>query len=158
MYTVVANVLAIGMGKRSDALRELPIRLLVMKTGAQAVRCLREERIDTVVSRWGLIDMPQGRLLKNIHAAKPSLPTIAFVTPGDNAQEIAARSLGVSAVLSDDIDDDYFRESVCQLLGVSTVAGFKAIGSGSTADIGSGTVHCRCFETAEIESRLAKSQ
>ncbi len=139
MYTVVANVLAVGMGKRSEALRELPIRLLVMNTGAQAVRCLKEERIDTVVSRLGLIDMPHGSLLRNILAARPAMPTIAFVTPGDNAQEITARSLGVAAVLSDDINDDYFREAVCQLLGISTVAGFTTVDVGSTEAFGSQT-------------------
>ena len=132
-------MLAVGMGKRSEALRELPIRLLIMNTGAQAVRCLKEERIDTVVSRWGLIDMPQGSLLKNILAARPAMPTIAFVTLGDNAQEITARSLGVAAVLSDDINDDYFREAVCQLLGISTVAGFRMVDDGSREAFGSQT-------------------
>lgn len=123
MYVVVANVLAVGLGNRSDALKELPVRLIVMETGAEAIRSLRQERITTVVSRWGLVDMPQGRLLKNIIAANPAIPTIAFVTTGNPAQEIEARSLGVTVVLSEDIDDEYFCEAVCQLSGVSTVVG-----------------------------------
>ena len=125
MYAIVANILAVGVSDKSDALKELPIRLLVMDTGAEAVCCLREERIATVISRWELVDMPQGRLLKNIIAANPVIPTIAFVTPGDRSQETAARALGVSAILSEDVDDDYFRETLCQLLGVCTVTGVK---------------------------------
>lgn len=123
MYVVVANVLAVGLGNRSDILKELPIRLIVMETGAEAIRSLREERITTVVSKWGLVDMPQGRFLKNIIAAKPAIPTIAFVTAGDPAQEIEARSLGITVVLSEDIDDGYFRQAVCQLSGISTIVG-----------------------------------
>ncbi len=123
MYVVVANVLSVGLGNRSDVLKELPIRLIVMETGAEAIRSLRQEKVTTVVSRWGLVDMPQGRLLKNIIAANPGLSTIAFVATGNPAQEIEARSLGVTVVMSEDIDDGYFCEAVCQLSGVSTVVG-----------------------------------
>ena len=125
MYVVVANILAVGVSDKSGALKDLPIRLLVMDTGAEAVRCLQEERIATVISRWELVDMPRGRLLKNIIAADPVVPTIAFVTSGDRSQEIAARALGVSAILSEDVDDDYFREIICQLLDISTVTSVK---------------------------------
>ena len=135
MYVVVANVLAVGVTDKSDALKELPIRLLVMDTGAEAIRCLRDERIATVISRWELVDMPQGELLKSVIAAKPAIPTIAFVTPGDRSQEIAARILGVSAILSEDVDDDYFRETLCQLLDICTVASVEAIdGYGTSID------------------------
>jgi len=127
MNLVVANILAVGVTDKRDALKELPIRLLVMNTGAEAVRCLQKEAIDTVISRWELFDMPRGRLLKNIIAANPAIPTIAFVTPGDRSQEIAARALGVSAILSEDVDDDYFRETICQLLGICAVESVKAI-------------------------------
>jgi len=147
-------VLSVGIGKRSKALRELPIRLMVMNTGAQAVRCLRKGRIDTVVSRWGLIDMPQGSLLKNILAAKPTMPTIAFVTPGDNAQEITARSMGVTAVLGDDIDDDYFREAVCQLLGISTVAGFRTVEDATGPAFRVQSDNCSGFDATAIGTRL----
>ena len=125
MYVVVANILAVGVSDKSGALKGLPIRLLVMDTGAEAVRCLQEERIATVISRWELFDMPRGRLLKNIIAADPVVPTIAFVTSGDRSQEIAARGLGVSAILSEDVDDDYFREIICQLLDIRTITNVK---------------------------------
>jgi len=127
VYVVVANILTVGVADKSDALKQLPIRLLVMDTGAEAVRCLREERVATVISRWELIDMPHGRLLKNVIAANPAVPTIAFVTTGDRSQEIAARALGVSAILSEDVDDGYFRETLCELLGICTVTSVEAI-------------------------------
>ena len=125
MYVVVANVLAEGVSDKRGALKDLPIRLLVMDTGAEAVRCLQEERIATVISRWELVDMPKGELLRNIIAARPNIPTIAFITPGDRSQETAARALGVSAILNEDVDDEYFRETLCQLLGICTITNVK---------------------------------
>ena len=127
MHTVVANVLAVGVADKSGALKELPIRLLVMDTGTEAVRCLRKEKIDTVISGWDLVDMPQGRFLKNLIAAKPAIPTIAFITLGDHSEEISARSLGVSAILSEDVDEEYFREVLCQLLGICAVVSVKTV-------------------------------
>jgi len=127
MYVVVANILAVGVSDKSGALKDLPIRLLVMDTGAEAVHCLQEERIATVISRWELVDMPKGELLRNIIAARPNIPTIAFITPGDRSQETAARGLGVSAILSEDVDDEYFRETLCQLLSIRTVESVEAI-------------------------------
>jgi len=127
VFVIDANVLAVGLGSKSEALEEVPIRVFVMGTGVEAVRCLREEKIDTVISRWELPDMPNGILLEKIRAAKPTIPTIAFIRRGNHAQEAAARGLGVSAVLDEDVDDAYFREVVCQLLGIYTVREIKAV-------------------------------
>ena len=122
MCVVGKNILVVGVADKGNALKELPVRVLIMDTGSQAIRCLKEERIDTVISHWELMDIPAGRFLKNVTAAKPSTPTIAFIKSGDIDQEIAARRLGVDVVLSEDIDDGYFRDVVCQLLGISAVA------------------------------------
>ena len=119
MCAVSRNILVVGIADKGDALRELPVQVLAMDVGAQAIRCLREEKIDTVVSHWELIDIPDGQFLRNVIKAKPSMPTIAFIKPGNIDQEIAARQIGVDCVLSGDIDDGYFRETVCQLLGIS---------------------------------------
>lgn len=127
MRVFVANVLTVGVTDRSKALNVLPVRLLLMETGAEAIQCLREERIATVISRWELTDMPQGKFLKKIVAAKPAVPTIAFVTPGDRSQEVAARSLGVSAIVSEDVEDEYFREIVCQVLGIYKISRVKVV-------------------------------
>ena len=121
MYVSGKNILIVGVSDQSGALSELPVRVLVMDSHAEAIRCLRSERIDTLVSHWELMDCPDGRLLKGVREAKPSTPTIAFVKPGNVDQEVAARGLGVDAVLSEDIDADYFRETICQLLGIPVV-------------------------------------
>lgn len=125
MSRVGKKILVVGITDKGNALKELPLQILALNVGAQAIRCLREERIDTIVSHWELIDMPDGEFLKKVTEAKPSMPTIAFIIPGDIEQELAARQIGVDCVLSEDIDDDYFREAVCQLLGIPAVASMQ---------------------------------
>jgi DNA-binding NtrC family response regulator len=111
----------IGTADKASGLRELPLRVLMINTGKEAIQCLKDERIDTVVSRWELVDMPDGELLEKILAARPKMPTIAFVEPGNWQQEIMARSLGVTAILSDDTDDEYFRSTICQILRIGDI-------------------------------------
>lgn len=125
MSRVGKKILVVGIADKGNALKELPVQILALNVGAQAIRCLREERIDTIVSHWELIDMPDGEFLKKVTEAKPSMPTIAFIMPGDIEQELAARQIGVDCVLSEDIDDDYFREAVCQLLGIPAMASMQ---------------------------------
>ena len=116
------TVLSVGIRNKSKALKTLPVRVLVMDSGAEAVRHLFEDKIDVVISHWNLIDMPGGELLKKIVVAKPNLPTIAFVKTDDHQQEILARSIGVSVVLADDIDDEYFRQILRQILDLADVS------------------------------------
>jgi len=125
---VEATVMTVGLNGRTTALRELPIRLMKMRTGAQAARSLKNQYVDGVISKWELDDMGNGEFLGNIRTVKPAIPTIVFVRAGDRAQEIAARSLGVSAVLTDDCDDELFRETVASVLGLRLVA-IKTIAS-----------------------------
>jgi DNA-binding NarL/FixJ family response regulator len=126
---VQANVLTVGLDGRNEVLRELPIQLITMQSGVEAARSLKNEKVDSVISKWDLGDMKDGRFLKRLRAAKPNIPTIAFVRAGDRAQEIAARSLGVSAVLTDDTDDDFFKETVANVLGLKGIVTIKAIAS-----------------------------
>ena len=126
---VQATVLAVGLSGRSEVLKELPIRLIKMQSGLEAARSLKNEKVNSVISRWDLDDMPDGRFLKSFKAAKPYIPTIAFVKAGSKAQEIAARSLGVSAVLVEDTTDDVFRDTVANLLGLHGDVALKAISS-----------------------------
>ena len=124
------TALLVGIRNKSKALKTLPVRILVMDSGAEAVGHLFQDKIDVVISHWDLTDMPRGELLKKIVAAKPYLPTIAFIKAGDHQQEILARSLGVSAVLADDIGDEYFRQILCQILDladVSLIAGISNV-------------------------------
>ena len=110
MCVVGKSILVVGVTDKEDVLRELPVRVLAMDTGVQAIRCLREERIGTIISHWELIDMPAGKLLRSIIEAKPFILTIAFIRPGDTDQEIAARRLGVDAVLSEDRSEEHTSE------------------------------------------------
>jgi len=113
---IQATVLAVGLDGRNEILRELPIRLVVKQSGIEAARSLKNEEVDSVISRWDLDDMEDGRFLKALRAAKPGITTVALVEAGNRAQEIAARSLGVSAVLTDESDDEIFRETVANVL------------------------------------------
>ena len=126
---VQATVLTVGLNGngKNEILRELPIRLITMQSGMEAARSLKNEKVDSVISKWDLHDMEDGQFLKNLRAVKPEIPTIAFVRAGDRAQEIAARSLGVSAVLTEDTDDELFRETVANVLGLKGIVSIKAI-------------------------------
>ncbi|MHC4720461.1 MAG: hypothetical protein ACYSYT_08300 [Planctomycetota bacterium] len=124
---VQANVMTVGLNGKSEVLRELPIRLITMQSGLQAARSLKNEEIDSVISRWDLDDMPNGRFLRNLRAVKPDIATIVFVKAGDWQQEIQARSLGVSAVLTDQADDGIFKETVANVLGIQDLVDIKAI-------------------------------
>ena len=124
---VQANVMTVGLNGKSEVLRELPIRLITMQSGLQAARSLKNEEIDSVISRWDLDDMPNGRFLRNHRAVKPDIATIVFVKAGDWQQEIQARSLGVSAVLTDQADDGIFKETVANVLGIQNLVDIKAI-------------------------------
>ena len=126
---VQATVLTVGLNGngKNEVLRELPIRLITMQSGTEAARSLKNEKVDSVISKWDLDDMEDGRFLKTLRAVKPEIPTIAFVRAGDRAQEIAARTLGVSAVLTDDTSDELFRQTVANILGLKGILSIKAI-------------------------------
>jgi len=124
---VQATVLTVGLNGKDEVLRELPVRLITMQSGKEAARSLKSEKVDSIISKWDLHDMENGQFLKNLRAVKPKIPTIAFIRAGDRAQEIAARSLGVSAVLTDEADDELFRETVANVLGIRDIASIKAI-------------------------------
>jgi len=131
---VQATVLTVGLNGRSEVLKELPIRLITMQSGLEAARSLKNEKVNSVISRWDLDDMPDGRFLKSLKAAKPGIPTIAFIRAGSTTQEIAARSLGVSAVLAEDATDDMFRQTVTNILGLKGAVAIKAISPAETIE------------------------
>jgi len=124
---VQATVLTVGLNGKNEVLRELPIRLVTMQSGVEAARSLKNEEVDSVVSKWDLDDMEDGWFLKRLKTVKPEISTIAFVRAGDQAQEIAARSAGVSAVLTDEADDELFRKTVANVLGLHDLVSVEAI-------------------------------
>jgi DNA-binding NarL/FixJ family response regulator len=118
LVLVKANILEVGLSGRGDVLKNLPIRVLHIKTGVEAGRSLKNESVDGVISKWNLPDAPNGRFLTNLRLAKPYMPVIAIVNPNDPGQEIAARSIGATAVLSDDVSDDVFKQAAVEVLGL----------------------------------------
>ena len=134
VVVVQATVLTVGLTGKSEVLKELPVRLIKMQSGLEAARSLKSEKVNSVISRWDLDDMPDGRFLKTFKAAKPYIPTIALVRAGSKAQEIAARSLGVTAVLAEDVTDDVFRDTVANLLGIEGGVAIKAISSAGNVE------------------------
>jgi DNA-binding NarL/FixJ family response regulator len=130
---VEASVLTVGLNGREEVLQELPIRVIAMQSGIKAARSLKNEKVDRVISEWELEDMTDGRFVKGLRAAKPDIPTIVFVRAGDAAQEIAARSLGASAVLTDEADDDFFRQTVANVLGLKDIVSIKAVSAAENA-------------------------
>ena len=111
------SVLVIGIEGKARLLRELDIEVIARKFGALAARSLKTENIQGVIARWNLPDMYDGKFFKGLKRIKPYMPTIAVIDSGDNQQEIAARSLGVSAVITEGIDESDFKRLVCNLMG-----------------------------------------
>ena len=124
---VQATVLTVGLNGKNEVLRELPIRLLAMQSASEAARSLKNEKVDSVISKWDLDDMRNGRFVKKLRAVKPDIPTIVFIRAGDRGQEVDARSLGVSAVLTDQASDELFRQTVANVLGLKNLVSIKAI-------------------------------
>jgi DNA-binding NarL/FixJ family response regulator len=124
---VQATVLSVGIDGRHEVLQELPIRLINVQSGVEAASSFKNEPIDSVISSWDLIDMPDGIFLKRLRRIRPDIPTIAVVEADNFAQEVSARSLGVSAVLTDHSSDEHFREAVRQVLGLKDVASIRSI-------------------------------
>jgi DNA-binding NtrC family response regulator len=118
LVLVKANILVVGLGGRSGALKRLPIRVLSIGTGLEAGRSLKNENVNSVISTWDLPDAPDGQFLKNLRLAKPYMPIIAVVDANNVRQEIAARSIGTSAVLSIDVADEVLKETVTGVLGL----------------------------------------
>ncbi len=112
------NILSVGTGSRIENLNGLPVRLISVKDGYEAVRSFKIEQVDSVISHWHLADMPDGKFLKKLKAAKPQMPTIAIIEGQNPQQEIEARSLGVAAVITEDSSEEHFRAVITSVLGL----------------------------------------
>ena len=124
---VKATVLTVGLEDANKALKQLPLRVINMRTGLEASRSLKNEKFDSIISNWELPDMKDGLFLKGLRRIKPDIPTIAVVNAGDTHQEISARSIGVSAVLTSDTTDKIFRQTVAEILGLRGADSIKQI-------------------------------
>jgi PleD family two-component response regulator len=124
---VKATVLTVGLEGKNKALKPLPIRVVNMRTGLEASRSLKNEKFDSIISNWELPDMKDGLFLKGLRRIKPDIPTIAVVKASNTRQEISARSIGVSAVLTSDTTDEMFRQTVAEILGLRDADSIKEI-------------------------------
>ena len=124
---VKATVMTVGLKGTGKALKQLPVRVVNMRTGLEASRSLKNEKFDSIISNWELPDMKDGLFLKGLRRIKPDIPTIAVVNAGDTHQEISARSIGVSAVLTSDTTDKIFRQTVAEILGLRGADSIKQI-------------------------------
>ena len=115
---VQANVLTLGLKEREAALSELPIDITAAKSASEAAQCLKVEHFDSVISSWTLEDIDGGVFLQRLRMVKPDISMIVFVKDNDPAEEIAARSIGVSMVLTEDCTNEFFIESVISILGL----------------------------------------
>ncbi len=123
---VQANVLTVGLNGRDEILKELPIRLISVAQAQQAVRMLREDNINSVVGAWDENEDNQ-KFLTKLRKAKPEIPTIVFVPADDPEQEIIARSLGFSAVLTEDSSDELFKLTIANVLGLKANVSIREI-------------------------------
>lgn len=121
VIVVKTKVLSVGLGPQAECLKDLPIRLVNLAKGAQAVELFKREHVDSVVSHWHLADMPDGQFLRKLKAVYPKMPTIAIIEANNQQQEIEARSLGVAAVIPEDSDGNYLRQVLSMVLGLQTV-------------------------------------
>lgn len=115
------NILSVGIQQRSRQLDGLPVRLINLANGTEAISSFKIEEIDSVISHWHLADMPNGEFLRKLKAVRPQMPTIAIIESGNLQQEIEARSLGVAAVICEDSTGDHFRQVVTGVLGLADV-------------------------------------
>lgn len=122
---VQAKVLIVGLNGRSEVLRGMPIQFIETDLGAQAARYLKNERIDVCLCAWNLLDMPNGMFLRKLRLVKPDMKTIVVVKAGDFRQEIEARSLGASAVITDEYTDELFSETIAAALGMTSQVAHK---------------------------------
>ena len=108
------KILTVGLNAKEKVLRNLPVSVISCESGAEAAGILRKEMVNSIVSSWNLADMPDGLFLKRLKVVKPDIKTIVFIKSGDIVEEIGARSIGASAVLTDKTSDELFRRAVIE--------------------------------------------
>lgn len=115
----IPNILFAGLTDKANALQGLSVQIYLADSGREAIGCLKKRRIDTVISKWHLIDIKNGEFIRTVIEARPGIASIAIIDAGNYVQEVAARSIGVTAVLPEDIDDEHFRKTVCLISNIA---------------------------------------
>jgi len=108
------KILMVGLNDKQIALKDLPIRLVSCKSGAEAAGLLKKEKVSSVICIWDLDDMPDGQFVRNLRVVKPDVKTIVLISSKDALEEIEARSVGASVVLTDKTSDALLRRAVIE--------------------------------------------
>ncbi len=111
------RIMAVGLADKSEILRRLPVEVFEASSAGDALKVLRGQVIEMLVSRWDLPDMPDGGFLDRYVRLGTGKPTAAFVDPARPEQETKARLMRVSLVLPEDTDEDLFYDEIMMLLG-----------------------------------------
>jgi len=123
MYSSEGYVLAVGLKDCCNGLKDLPVRLCSVDTSFEALKQLRREVPSVLLGLWDLPDMPNGAMFRRVLAGAASVATVTLVEVGDTAAEVAARSLGVTVVLDENVDKQALAELLTQLSAVSAATG-----------------------------------
>ncbi len=108
------KILAVGLNDKEEALKKLPVRVVSCPSGTDAASVLRDERVSIVITAWDLDDMPDGLFVRRLKVVKPDIKTIVFIKSQDTCEEINARSVGASVVLTDKTSDEMFQRAVIE--------------------------------------------
>ena len=108
------KILAVGLNDKEEALKKLPVRVVSCPNGTDAASVLRDERVSIVITAWDLDDMPDGLFVRRLKVVKPDVKTIVFIKSQDTSEEINARSVGASVVLTDKTSDEMFQRAVIE--------------------------------------------
>lgn len=134
MLVGVANILAVGTRDKKDLLEQLPLKVVTVDRAKEAAACLKKNKFSSLISKWNLEDLPGGEFIRRFKNARPDVPTVAFIEPGNDLQEAKARELGVNLVLPDDVDETRFMQSICTLLNLSEIASLYDAGLASCSE------------------------
>jgi DNA-binding NtrC family response regulator len=123
VHHIEITLLTVGLNGKSNALDALPIRVISTESGGQAIEWLRKNHfIKALISTWDLPDMNEGELVRRIKAVRPWLPTVVLLDKPFQDREVAARSLGVSAVLPSNVEGPLLVRIMGQILECETKA------------------------------------
>ena len=116
-------VLAVGLKNRFENSENLPVRLCSVDTGFEALNQFKRETPSVLLGLWDLPDMPNGALFRRILNFAASVVTISLVEFGNVDAEVEARSIGVTVVLDDNVDQELLADLLSQMSSGKVTSG-----------------------------------
>jgi len=130
LVLVKANILVVGLGDRSDALKALPIRVCVIHTGFEAGRSLKNENVGYVVAKKSLFK----RVLNNANIKGNALIlsgelALAFgedlITPARSIYDFQKKLDGKVSIIGGVFDGEY--KSQEEMLGIASIPSLQVL-------------------------------